>query len=88
MTDENYKKGDRTAADLASNSHVAEVEFFKKLMAEELTEPWRQAMIQKEVDGFSSVSHHRSYEGRPLNLVRTKSLMKGVDVEMMYKLFH
>ena len=84
MTDENFKKGDRTAADLASNSHEAEVEFFKKLMQEELTDPWRQAMIQNEKDGFSSISHHRSYDGRPLNLVRTKSLMKDIGIEMLY----
>lgn len=84
MTDENFKKGDRTAADLASNSHEAEVQFFKELMQQELKDPWRQAMVQKEKDGFSSESHQRALDGRPLNVVRTRALMKDVDIEMLY----
>ena len=84
MTDENFKKGDRTAVDLAKISLEAEIENFKKLMQEELVEPWRQALVQKEKNGFSSTSHHRAVEGRPLNVVRTKSLWKDVDIEMLY----
>ena len=45
MTDENFKKGDRTAADLASISLEAEIQNFRKLMDEDLVEPWRQALV-------------------------------------------
>ena len=87
MTDENFKKADRTAADMESNSKEAEVAFFKSLMEEELIDPWRQAMVQKEKDGISSVTHQRSVEGRPLNVVRSKAIWRDIDVELVWKAF-
>lgn len=44
-------------------------------------------MIQKEQDGFSSVSHQKAVEGRPINVVRTKSLLKNIELEYLYQAF-
>lgn len=54
-------------------------------MKEELTAPWYQALVCKDVDGHSSISHQRSYDDRPLNVVRTQSTFKNIDVELLYE---
>ena len=84
MLNEGYQKGEKTAVDQAMASAEVEKAAFKGYMQEELSSPWYQALVQKEVEGHSSISHQRPCENRPLNIVRTKSTWKNIDVELVF----
>lgn len=87
MTNENFKKGDRTVGETKDNSLDAEIQNFDKYITEPLESPWHQCMVQKDKEGFSSISYQKPVDDRPLNVVRTQSVMKDMDIEMYYQLF-
>lgn len=70
---------------METNSAEAEKAYFKGLMEEDLTnKPWRQAMVAKEKDGVSCICYQKAVEGKPLNVVRAKTIMRDVDIELIW----